>query len=85
MAVGWAYEQVEAMPLFAAQMLFEYWEECPPVNEILAVVHGVKKPETRNLSVDEIKHMPTPEGYMSIEQLRQSFKDGGLKLVSDNG
>jgi hypothetical protein len=78
--------QVEEMTLYEARLLFDYWNEAPPANEILAAVHSVEHRKERELTVEDVQNMPTPQGCMSIAELRAAFqKNGGLKLVTDNG
>ena len=78
--------QVEDMTLYEARLLFDYWAEAPPANEILAAVHSVEKPKQREVSLEDVRAMPAPQGYMTIEELRESFKkNGGLKLVTTDG
>jgi hypothetical protein len=85
-ALGRSFAQVDAMTLYEAQIIFDYWAEMPPANEILAAVYSVEKPKQRPLNVDDVRNMAVEEGYMTIDELRDSFKKaGGLRLVTDNG
>jgi hypothetical protein len=46
MATGWDFDQIDRLTLPLYYELADFWTEWPPVNELLAMVHGYEKPLT---------------------------------------
>lgn len=85
MAAGRSLDQVLEMTLYETQILFSYWNEMPPANEILAAVYSVEPSGgPKELTVEDIQNMPVPKDHLSIDELREQFRNGGLKIVSNN-
>lgn len=53
MAAGRPYEQIDDMTVFDLELLFAYWAENPPADQILKAVYGIKTKRTPQQEEDD--------------------------------
>lgn len=73
-ALGWDYRTIGRLTLIQANAMFEFWAEQPPVNELLAIVHGWTKPKTASEML--------AQGAMGPEDFLEHFKQTGGRLLN---
>ena len=66
MANGRSFAEVDAMTMAEVELIFDYWRDYPPANEIAAAVHQVGAFGSKPDVIAEV-----PEGCWSIEELKR--------------
>ena len=72
MAHGRSFAEVEEMTMAEVRLIFDYWNDYPPTNEVTAAVNGAGI-FSKDRQRDEDTTQPPPVPPKEIEELRASL------------